>query len=65
MGIHPRLPAVECNFGRNGLWKLFRAGDNPKRRAVRLNISGVGGAGGAAELFGWIAAVRFLPLAMT
>jgi phosphoribosylcarboxyaminoimidazole (NCAIR) mutase len=32
---------------------------------VPLNISGVGGAGGAAELFGWIAAVRFLPLAMT
>jgi hypothetical protein len=45
--------------------KLFRAGDNPKRRAVRLDISGVGGAGGAAEPFGWIAAVRFLPLAMT
>jgi hypothetical protein len=65
MGIHPRLPAVERNFGRNGLWKLFRAGDNPKRRAVRLTISGVGGAGGAAEPFDWIATVRFLPLAMT
>jgi hypothetical protein len=38
MGIHPRLPAVERNFGRNGLWKLFRAGDNPKRRAVRLTV---------------------------
>jgi len=65
MGIHPRPPAVECNFGRNGLWKLFRAGDNPKRRAVRLNNSGVGCAGGAAKPFGWIATVRFLPLAMT
>jgi hypothetical protein len=32
---------------------------------VRLTISGVGGAGGAAEPFDWIATVRFAPLAMT
>jgi hypothetical protein len=65
MGIPWRVRAVECIFDRNRPGKLFRAGDNPKRRAVRLSNSGVGGAGGAAEPFDWIATVRFLPLAMT
>lgn len=65
LSFHGRALQRRERIGRNGLWKLFRAGNNPKRRAVRLNIPGVGGAGGAAEPFGWIAAVRFLPLAMT
>ena len=38
MGITPMLPAVEVIFGRNGIWKLFRDGDNPKQYAVRLNF---------------------------
>jgi hypothetical protein len=65
MGIPWRVPAVECIFDGNRPGKLFRSGDNPKRRAVRLSGSGIGGAGGAAEQFGWIATVRFAPLAMT
>ena len=38
MGIPSRAPAVERIFDGNRPGKLFRAADNPKQRALRLNL---------------------------
>jgi hypothetical protein len=41
MGIRRSIGAVECIFVRNEFWQLFRIGDNPKRRVLRLYSFGV------------------------